>query len=185
MVFHEPVDGVLGLAAVASEVFPLQRSYWVVLTVAIVVKPDNGSVFARALQRGIGTIVGVVLGAVILAAVPYGPWLLFPMAVLAAGLPYGRLRTFGLMATFMTPLIVLLIDSWRPPAGGSPKNGWSTRCSAARSCCSSGTRRGRAAGTATCHGSSPLRCATSAGSWRRRSSRIGSGGPRPRRAAAS
>ena len=63
----------VGVAAVASEVLPLQRSYWVVLTVAIVVKPDNGSVFARALQRGIGTIVGAVLGAVILAAVPYGP----------------------------------------------------------------------------------------------------------------
>jgi uncharacterized membrane protein YccC len=110
----------IGLAAVASEVLPLQRSYWVVLTVAIVVKPDNGSVFARALQRGIGTIVGVVLGAVILAAVPYGPWLLFPMAVLAAGQPYGRLRNFGLGATFMTPVIVLLIDllapgGWRLP----------------------------------------------------------------------
>ena len=111
----------VGLAAVASEVLPLQRSYWVVLTVAIVVKPDNGSVFARALQRGIGTIVGAVLGAVILVAVPYGPWLLFPMAVLAAGQPYGRLRNFGLGATFMTPLIVLLIDllapvGWRLPA---------------------------------------------------------------------
>jgi len=110
----------VGLAAVASEVLPLQRSYWVVLTVAIVVKPDNGSVFARALQRGIGTIAGVVLGAVILAAVPYGPWLLLPMAVLAAGQPYGRLRNFGLGATFMTPLVVLLIDllapvGWRLP----------------------------------------------------------------------
>ena len=110
----------IGVAAVASEVLPLQRSYWVVLTVAVVVKPDNGSVFARALQRGIGTIAGVVLGAVILATVPYGPWLLFPMAVLAAGQPYGRLRNFGLAATFMTPLVVLLIDllvpaGWRLP----------------------------------------------------------------------
>jgi uncharacterized membrane protein YccC len=101
-------------------VLPLQRSYWVVLTVAVVVKPDNGSVFARALQRGIGTIVGVVLGAVILAAVPYGPWLLVPIAVLAAGQPYGRVRNFGLGATFMTPLVVLLIDllapiGWRLP----------------------------------------------------------------------
>jgi uncharacterized membrane protein YccC len=111
----------VGLAAVASEVLPLQRSYWVVLTVAIVVKPDNGSVFARALQRGIGTIVGVVLGAVILVAVPYGPWLLFPMAVLAAGLPYGRLRNFGLQATFMTPLIVLLIDQLAPAGWRLPQ----------------------------------------------------------------
>ncbi|MGH3288224.1 MAG: FUSC family protein, partial [Streptosporangiaceae bacterium] len=48
----------MGVAGLVSEVLPLQRSYWVPLTVAIVLKPDYGSVFARALQRGIGTIVG-------------------------------------------------------------------------------------------------------------------------------
>jgi uncharacterized membrane protein YccC len=42
------------------------------------------------------------------------------MAVLAAGQPYGRLRNFGLGATFMTPVVVLLIDllapaGWRLP----------------------------------------------------------------------
>ena len=36
------------LAEILSEVFSLQRSYWVALTVAIVMKPDFGSVFARA-----------------------------------------------------------------------------------------------------------------------------------------
>lgn len=100
----------VGVAAVLSEVLPLQRSYWVVLTTAIVLKPDYGSVFARALQRGIGTVVGAVLGAAILAVVPYGPWLLMPFAVLAALLPYGKARNFGMAATFLTPLVVLLID---------------------------------------------------------------------------
>lgn len=76
----------IGVAALMSEVLPLQRSYWVVLTVAIVLKPDLGSVFARAVQRGIGTIVGAVLGALIVAAVPYGDLLLIPTAVLAAQL---------------------------------------------------------------------------------------------------
>ena len=52
---------------------PVQRSYWVVLTVAIVLRPDFGSVFARALQRGIGTVVGAVLGAIILIVIPAGP----------------------------------------------------------------------------------------------------------------
>jgi uncharacterized membrane protein YccC len=89
---------------------PLERSYWVVLTVGIIMKPDYGSVFARAVQRGAGTVVGAVLGAVILAAVPYGPWLLLPFGVLAALLPYGKARNFGLSATFLTPLVVLLID---------------------------------------------------------------------------
>jgi len=100
----------VGVAALMSEVLPLQRSYWVILTVAIVLKPDLGSVFARAVQRGLGTIVGVLLGAVILAVVPYGWPLLAPAAVLAALLPYGRIRNYGLLSTFLTPLVVLLLD---------------------------------------------------------------------------
>jgi uncharacterized membrane protein YccC len=99
-----------GVAAILSEVLPLQRSYWLVLTVGIILKPDYGSVFARAVQRGIGTVVGAVLGAAILAVVPYGPWLLIPFGVLAALLPYGKARNFGLAAVFLTPLVVLLID---------------------------------------------------------------------------
>lgn len=100
----------IGVAAVVSEILPLQRSYWVVLTVAFVLKPDFGSVFARALQRGIGTVVGAVIGAIILVAVPYGLWLLVPCAVLAALVPYGRSLNYGLLTAFLTPLVVLLID---------------------------------------------------------------------------
>ncbi len=99
-----------GVAAVITQVVPLQRSYWVVLTVAIILKPDYGSVFARAVQRGLGTVAGAVLGAAILAVVPFGPRLLIPFGVLAALLPYGKSRNFGLSATFLTPLVVLLID---------------------------------------------------------------------------
>ncbi|MBO0805133.1 MAG: FUSC family protein [Nocardiopsaceae bacterium] len=99
-----------GIAAVVSEVAPLTRSYWVVLSVAVILKPDFGSVFARALQRGLGTVLGAVLGAVILAVVPYGPWLLLPFGVLAALLPYGKAKNFGLSAVFLTPFVVLLID---------------------------------------------------------------------------
>jgi uncharacterized membrane protein YccC len=98
------------VAAVASEVLPLSRSYWVVLTVVIILKPDYGSVFARAVQRAVGTMVGAVLGTVILIVVPYGPWLLLPFGVLAALLPYAKARNYGLVATFLTPLVVLLID---------------------------------------------------------------------------
>jgi uncharacterized membrane protein YccC len=104
----------IGVAGVVSEVLPLQRSYWVVLTVAVVLKPDFGSVFARAVQRGLGTVTGAVLGAVIIAAVPYGPWLLIPFGLLAALLPYGRSRNYGLMAVFLTPLVVVLIDLLAP-----------------------------------------------------------------------
>jgi uncharacterized membrane protein YccC len=82
----------------------------VVLTVAIVLRPDFGSVFARALQRGIGTVVGAVLGAIVLIIVPAGPLLLIPCAIFAGLLPYGRDRNWGLFSTFLTPLVVILID---------------------------------------------------------------------------
>jgi uncharacterized membrane protein YccC len=78
-----------------------------------VLKPDYGSVFARALQRGIGTVVGAVAGAVLLALV-HGTWLLIPFAVLAALLPFGRSRNYGLFSMFLTPLVVLLIDLLSP-----------------------------------------------------------------------
>ena len=103
----------MGAAGLVSEVLPLQRSYWVPLTVAIVFKPDYGSVFARALQRGIGTVVGAVAGAALLVLV-HGAWLLIPFAVLAALLPFGRSRNYGLLATFLTPLVVVLIDLLSP-----------------------------------------------------------------------
>ena len=103
----------MGVAGLVTEVLPLQRSYWVPLTVAIVLKPDYGSVFARALQRGIGTIVGAVAGAVLLILI-HGTWLLIPLAVLAALLPYGRSRNYGLFATLLTPLVVVLIDLLAP-----------------------------------------------------------------------
>ncbi|HEV3290075.1 MAG TPA: FUSC family protein, partial [Streptosporangiaceae bacterium] len=103
----------MGAAGLVSEVLPLARSYWVPLTVAIVLKPDYGSVFARAVQRGIGTVVGAVAGAVLLVLF-HGAWLLVPFGVLAALLPYGRSRNYGLLATFLTPLVVVLVDLLKP-----------------------------------------------------------------------
>jgi uncharacterized membrane protein YccC len=99
------------LAEVLSEVVALERSYWVALTVAITMKPDFGSVFARAVQRAIGTAVGVVIGAAVLTLVPNGPPLLPFLAVFAALLPIGIERNYGLFSIFMTPLILILIDS--------------------------------------------------------------------------
>jgi uncharacterized membrane protein YccC len=110
LIFTVRLMACVGVAGVMTEILPLARSYWVILTVVIVLKPDFGSVFVRAIQRGIGTVLGAVLGAVILVVVPYGPWLLLPFAILAALLPYGRSRNYGLLAVFLTPLVVLLID---------------------------------------------------------------------------
>ncbi|MGA8115496.1 MAG: FUSC family protein, partial [Actinocatenispora sp.] len=100
----------MSLAEVLRGVLPLQRSYWVLLTVAIVLKPDFGSVFARGVQRGLGTLIGVLIGAGVLVVVPGGAWLLPPMAAAAALLPLGRARNYGMFAIFLTPLATMLVD---------------------------------------------------------------------------
>lgn len=100
----------LGTAAALSAVAPLQRSYWVMLTVIVVLKPDFGSVFARALQRGIGTAVGAAIGAAILVSTPHGPLLLVAVAALAFLVPYTISRNWGMFGTLLTPLVLVIID---------------------------------------------------------------------------
>lgn len=100
----------MAVAETVRQLVPLEKPYWIVLTAALVLKPDLGSVFARGVQRTLGTLVGVLLGVAVVAVVPHGPWLLLPMAVLAFAFPYGRSLNYGLLSTFITPLVLLLID---------------------------------------------------------------------------
>ncbi len=98
------------VAEVARQRLPLERPYWVLLTVAIVLKPDFGSVFTRAVHRGVGTLLGVLIGSLLLAVLPRDAWVLVAMAVAAGLLPWARGANFGLFSVFQTPVIILLLD---------------------------------------------------------------------------
>ncbi|MCX7520797.1 FUSC family protein [Microbacterium sp. STN6] len=105
----------LGIAQLAGLFVPAERPYWIALTVAVTLKPDFGSVFARAVQRGIGTIVGVLIGTALLTLVPRGVPVLAAIALFAAALPVVQRRNYGLFATLLTPVIVLLLDLGHGP----------------------------------------------------------------------
>jgi uncharacterized membrane protein YccC len=107
----------MAIGEVVRQHLPFPRPYWVLLTVAIVLKPDFGSVFTRAVQRGLGTLVGVVIGSALLTVVPRNGWILAAMAVAAAVLPWARAANFGLFSVFLTPLVIFLLDLAAP--GGS------------------------------------------------------------------
>ncbi|PRX95437.1 FUSC family protein [Allonocardiopsis opalescens] len=100
----------VAVAATVNELGIVDHSYWVILTVALVMKPDLGSVFARAMQRGIGTVLGAAIGGAVLAVVPYGPWMLLPMALFAWLMPMGLRLNYGLFSTVNAPLVLLLVD---------------------------------------------------------------------------
>ena len=106
------------IAEIARQYLPIERPYWVLLTVAIVLKPDFGSVFTRAVQRGAGTLLGVLLGSLLLAVLPRSAWVLAAMAVAAGLLPWARGANFGLFSVFQTPVIILLLDIALPGGPG-------------------------------------------------------------------
>jgi len=108
----------MSVAEVARQYLPIQRPYWVLLTVAIVLKPDFGSVFTRAIQRGAGTLLGVLLGSALLAVLPRNAWVLLAMAAAAGLLPWARNANFGLFSVFQTPVIILLLDLTLPGGPG-------------------------------------------------------------------
>jgi len=161
----------IGVAMVLSQVLPLQRSYWVPLTVAVVLRPDLGSVFARALQSGAGTVIGASAGALILASRPPDPLLVIWMGCSRWGCPTVRAATTACSQSSSLRWSCCSSTCSATSAGSWPRPGSSTRCSVAASPCSSATRRGRRAGTAAGALTSPTRWTRSPATWTRRSAR--------------
>lgn len=100
----------VALAEIAGLLLPLERSYWLTLTVGIVLKPDFGSVFGRAVLRGIGTVIGVGIGAAVLGLGAQGWSLVVLIALFATGVAIGKVRNYGVLSAFVTPLIILQMD---------------------------------------------------------------------------
>ncbi|HXN81920.1 MAG TPA: FUSC family protein, partial [Myxococcales bacterium] len=105
----------VAITAVAGQLLAqflqLPRSYWVTLTVVIVMQPQSGASFRRGLQRVLGTVAGGTLAALIGAAVhqPLALALvLFPLTAAAVALlPVN----YGLYSTLLTPVFVLMSES--------------------------------------------------------------------------
>ncbi|UUN31285.1 FUSC family protein [Streptomyces sp. FIT100] len=100
----------IGLAQALVSLVVLDRSYWVALTVTFVLKPDFGSVFSRAVARGLGTAAGLVVAAAVLAEVERGWWDVPVMMVLAALIPAFSAKGYAFQTAAITPVILLLSD---------------------------------------------------------------------------
>ncbi len=100
----------IAVAEAVTAGVPLNRGYWVPMTVAFVLKPDLGSVFLRAVSRSVGTVLGVAVTAALLSLTA-DTWLL---ALLAAGcvalLPYSASAHYGLNTVVMTPMALVLVQ---------------------------------------------------------------------------
>ncbi|ASU40104.1 hypothetical protein hmeg3_18635 [Herbaspirillum sp. meg3] len=88
----------------------LPFGYWATMATMLVMQPSIADSWSRSMERAVGSIVGGVL-AVLLCLFIHSPLVLallvFPLALLAMGL---RPVSYGLYATFLTPVFVLVAD---------------------------------------------------------------------------
>lgn len=96
--------------------WPEHHTYWLSLTVVIVVQRNLATAFTRTWQRAAGTLAGILLTALFLLG-PVPAWgRIGSIALLAAARPLLAERNYVASTAALTPLIILLLDFDHPPS---------------------------------------------------------------------
>jgi uncharacterized membrane protein YccC len=113
----------LAAAGVLAEVLPIQRGYWMTLTVALVLRPDFTTTLSRGVARIAGTIVGVVAATALVLAVPDTPHVYLALAVLFAAVSYAAFQlNYGLFSLMVTAYVVFLLALLGTPEATAVQN---------------------------------------------------------------
>ncbi len=102
--------GCLAIGDIIGRSLTLQRTYWIPMTIAIVLKPDFTGTFARGVLRVGGTLAGLVLTTLLFHALH--PGLAAEVILLAAFTFFVRWAgpaNYGLFVIAMSGLVVLLV----------------------------------------------------------------------------
>lgn len=116
IIFRHALRLALGstIAIGLAKYFEIERGYWLILTVLVIVKPIFRDTRQRALHRVAGSIAGGAI-AVILAASIQNLVVLDFLLIVFSILAYSQVRHhYGIFVLFLTPFIVLMIDTVDP-----------------------------------------------------------------------
>jgi uncharacterized membrane protein YccC len=92
----------------------LIRGYWIPMTVVIVLKPNFGGTLQRSIQRITGTVLGALVGALLVLASPE-PWLLWAILPVLAFATFAlRNVNYTLFSLALTPTVLLMLDIAHP-----------------------------------------------------------------------
>lgn len=98
------------LASLGSHVFPLQRGYWVPLTVLLVLKPDFAATFGRGVSRIAGTLLGAVVASLVAAVFRPQAQAYLVLAVAFAGIGYAVFdANYAVYTITVTAYVVFLL----------------------------------------------------------------------------
>jgi uncharacterized membrane protein YccC len=100
----------LGIGDAAGRALSLQRTYWIPMTIAIVLKPDFTATFSRGVLRIMGTFAGLVLATALFHFVHTGVATdIALLAVFAFLLRWIGPANYGIFVIALSALVVLLI----------------------------------------------------------------------------
>jgi len=98
------------LGLVVSEMLNLEKGFWVVGTILIVMMPDKKQSLYKSIQRLIGTLIGVLVASLLMKWGQH-PLFLIVFSTAAAFLaPYGLVRNYGLANIFIAGLILFFLE---------------------------------------------------------------------------
>ncbi|WP_235022708.1 FUSC family protein [Amycolatopsis alkalitolerans] len=118
--FLNSARGALALAAAVAvaDLTGAEHGFWVVLGTLSVLRTNAASTGATALRALVGTVLGFVIGALLLLAIGTGPtalWIALPVAVLVAAYSPGALPFTAGQAAFT--VVISLLFNILAPAG--------------------------------------------------------------------
>ena len=94
---------------------PLQRSYWLVVAAATVLRPEFGATFTRGTERALGTCLGVALaGAIVVGLHPAGSATVVIVGLLACAGYAVFPASFAVGFGFITAVVVFLLNAIAP-----------------------------------------------------------------------
>lgn len=110
---------VLPMSVAIARLLPWPHSYWVALTVIIVLKPDFAGTISKGAARTAGTAVGVALSMLLLAIVPSQSAAVIALIAVCAWLGFTVfLANYAIFAIFLTMMVLFLLA----PASVDPRS---------------------------------------------------------------
>jgi hypothetical protein len=99
-----------GAATAVALYFEMPKSYWLVMTLAIVLRPYAVDSLVKNRRRVLGTVAGAMIAA-LLSPLPR-PWQMVMAAIcMTLMFAYMAQKDYVLQVTFMTPMVIFLVSS--------------------------------------------------------------------------
>ncbi|OOM71030.1 inner membrane protein YccS [Clostridium puniceum] len=103
---------VLSISAIVAFEFSFTRPYWITLSCAAVMCGSTiMATFHRAIQRSVGTLIGIVLAIIILSFNPEGFMVVVVNMLLTGLIELAISRNYALAAIFITPNSILIAEN--------------------------------------------------------------------------